>query len=168
MGAIEWVRCGDTYLAVGVKESSGLYRLVVLRCRQETTTTSLLEGKYVVDYGCYQGDNLYLHTLDGLSVDPFRHDRDYGRFPEFHWKDLHPRGSCCRTSCYFPDHLYAVGTNHLYDIGYVGDERDSKLIYGWNYFGYVQPKSGKPVLATCSGRRLFGARRTSPPCGSVP
>ena len=50
VGAIQSVRCGDTYLAVHVKESSGLYRLVVLDAAGNDHNISL-EGKYVVDYG---------------------------------------------------------------------------------------------------------------------
>ena len=155
VGAIQSVRCGDTYLAVHVKESSGLYRLVVLDAAGNDHNISL-EGKYVVDYGYYQGDNLYLHTLDGLSVTPSAMIETMDGSLNSTGK-ISIQGQLLQNIVFFPDHLYAVGTNHLYDIGYVGDQRDSKLIYGWNYFGYVQPKNGEPMFAFVPGGAFSGS-----------
>jgi len=153
LGTIQSVRCGESNIAVYVKEASGLYRLIVLNSAGADSNIDL-GGKYVVDYGYYEGDRLYIHSLDGVSVTPSATIETYDRSLASTGK-ISIQGQLLQSTLFFSDHLFAVGTNHLYKIGYVGDERGNKLIYGWNYAGYIG--SSDPTFAFIPGGAFSGS-----------
>lgn len=131
-GTVTQVRCGKTLTAVLNTDFENKNRVILLDKTGAEVNRYEFEDKYILDFGFYEGDSFYIYMLDGGSVVPVSRLMTYG-------KNLVNTGNISIESqilqhlVFLSDKLYAVGTNQIIQMDYVGVRKGEKLIYGWEY-----------------------------------
>ena len=148
-GEILNVRCGTSFVAVHVKETSGAYRLIVLdNSGAETNLT--IEGGYVVDFDYFGEDNLYVYAIDSASMTPSSILSIYNNQLAATGK-INVSGQILQKTLFFTNSIYVIGSTYLQEMGYLGEVNQQKLIYGWNYAGIHVTDGGKATVAFIPG-----------------
>ncbi len=155
-GSVTQVRCGKTLTAVLNTDFENKNRVILLDKTGNEVNRYEFEGKYILDYGFYEGDSFYIYMLDGGSVVPVSRLMTYG-------KNLASTGNISIESqmlqhlVFLSDKLYAVGTNQIIQMDYVGVHKGEKLIYGWEYKDSMT-KSGVATFLMIPGGESSGQK----------
>ena len=153
-GTIVQVRCGDTLTAVLSADYENQNRVILLDMSGNEVARYEFEGKYILDFGFFEGDAFYIYMLDGGSVVPVSRLMTYSA-------DLANTGNLTVESqilqhlVFLEDDLYAIGTNQIIEMDYVGSRLAEKLIYGWEYRD-MMVKGGESIFLMVPGGESSG------------
>ena len=131
-GTVTQVRCGKTMTAVLNTDFENKNRVILLDKSGNELNRYEFEGKYILDYGFYEGDSFYIYMLDGGSSVPVSRLMTYGKNMA-NTGNLSIESQILQHLVFLSDKLYAVGTNQIIQMDYIGERKGEKLIYGWEY-----------------------------------
>jgi hypothetical protein len=149
-GSVTQVRCGQTLTAVLNADFENQNRVILLNKSGTEVGRYQFTGKYILDFGFYEGDSFYIYMLDGGSVVPVSRLMTYN-------KDLANTGNLSvenqilQHPIFLKDKLYAVGTNQIIQMDYVGTRAGEKLIYGWEYIDHIVTKGDNATFLMVPG-----------------
>lgn len=159
-GTVSQVRCGKTLTAVLNTDYENSNRVIVLDSTGKEVTRYEFSGKYILDFGFYTDDSLYIYTLDSGSVVPVSRVMTYSD-TQANTGNLAIESQLLQHILFLSDSLYAVGTNQIIQMDYIGTRMNEKLIYGWEYADALTSRNNTPTILMVPGGERSGQQMIS-------
>lgn len=155
-GTILDVHCGETLVTVLNEDSAGTMHITTLdRDGNEVGQGASYDGRYVLNFGFTSGDSSFSYTVDTGSVSPVSRITTQNE-QLANTGNVTIEGQVLQHIIFRPEAIYAIGTNHVFEVDYLGVTQSEHLIYGWNYCDSSVTKEGKVAILFAPGGEASG------------
>lgn len=157
---ITQVSCGDTSVAVVLKDDTGAFTVFVTDYSgNPIETIKNVPGGFVVRTGFFGKDSLYALAVDTSGTLPVTCISTYQPGKSM-TSVVTIQGELVEKLIFTADSMYTVGTAHVTQYSLLGEQKAQILVYGWMLLDW-QLQNGEPLMAFAPRSQVETDKRIS-------